>query len=149
MKLTDLRRELPQTKGIVVDPKPEIPKDLVYPLTDKLDFDELSSMQIAALKAIANGKVDFEGVSDRMMEVIEELQIHGLVNSDYKLNAIGQKAIELAAALGGGRERRQAARKGPEMELDGDVYNDDYSPSRDPDESIYSPNLYGTGNPHV
>jgi|AntRauTorcE11897_2_1112592.scaffolds.fasta_scaffold00120_13 hypothetical protein len=77
----------------------------------QLDFNELTSIQIGALRAISAGRLDFDNASDRMMDVIYELQHYNLLDRSMELTVTGNKAVGLADRLGGSAERRRAASK--------------------------------------
>lgn len=120
-----------------------------------LDFNDLSSIQIGALRAIHDGRLDFDNASDRMQNVLYDLQDFNLIDDFYELTPTGQKAVKLAMEIGGS-ERRQAAQRAAKanmLDQDEDVYdtaypvdNDDFGADDDEDLSIYQPNRYGTAN---
>lgn len=103
-------------------------------LENGLDFNELSSIHIGTLRALSDNRVDFENASDRMIEMIETLQVMGFVDTQTKLTSSGTKAVELAKLLGGSRDRRRAASM-DDVEIDtSDIYDDDYAGSDDFDD---------------
>lgn len=115
----------------------------------KLDFNDLSSLHIAALKAIKNEKMDFENASERMMDIVYELEDYNLINSMYELTQTGEKALRLAQKLGGSKERRRASAK-KDVNVNS-VYDDDYGHNHfdgmdDEDMSIFQPNRFGSPN---
>lgn len=74
----------------------------------KLDFDDLTSVQIGTLRAISKDIVDFENVSDSILSTLYGLQEYNLLDSEFKLTATGEKALNLSDKLGGSLERRRA-----------------------------------------
>ena len=115
-------------------------------LTESYDFNELSSLHIAALKAINDGRMDIDNASDRMFDMVYELIHNGLVTNDITLTPAGERAIELAQELGGSKERRRAAAQ-KDVEVDiSDIYNTGDEDEFDVDMSPYQPNRFGT--PH-
>ena len=119
-------------------------------LDNGTDFNDLSSRHIGTLRAIANGRLDFENASERMIEMLEELQMTGFITSDIQLTSSATKAIELAELLGGSKERRRAASMGDVEISDDDIYIDDYANSEDDVgfDSIYQANRFGAHNPN-
>jgi hypothetical protein len=105
--------------------------------------------------------LDFDNASDRMMDVVYELQGYGLVDGHNELTKTGQQAIELSHSLGGSKDRRRAANMknaedinldDEEFELpDTDVYDDDYGGNFElgDDDSVMQMNRAGTLNPQV
>ena len=116
-------------------------------LTKDISFDDLSSLHIAAIRAIADNRMDYDNMSDRMMDVVSELQAYGLVDDTYNLTGAGNKALTIYHMVGGGAERRRAAAQ-KHVDVD-DIYNTDYGPNDLEDESPYQMNKTGTLNPHV
>ena len=126
-----------------------------------LNFNDLSSLHVGALKAIYDSRLDFDNASDRMMDVIYELQVYGLVDSGNELTKSGQQAIELSHSLGGSKDRRRAANMknaedinpdDEEFELPNtDVYDDDYDGNFElgDDDSVMQMNRTGTLTQHV
>ena len=122
----------------------------------ELDFNELTSIQIGALRAISDGRLDFENTSDSMDMVLYDLQEYNLLDSEFELTPTGQKAVDLAIKLGGSFERRQAAMakdlKVDDKEDIDDVYDDDYGGDLGYDDehmSIHQGNRYGSVHHHV
>lgn len=122
----------------------------------KLDFNELTSLQIAALRAIADERLDFENASDQMMQILYDLQNYNLLDTDFELTRTGGKAVSLAQELGGSVERRKAAAKArmpTNIDIDpNDVYSDDYGGDSDyGDEymSVHQPNRFGSPNQNM
>ena len=118
-----------------------------------LDFNELTSIHIGALRAIADERLDFDNASDRMLDVVYELQELNLVNQVFELTPTGAKAVRLATTLGGSYEKRKAANRKPvepENEVDpDDVYDDDYGSDLgydDDDMSEFNHNRFGSPN---
>jgi len=122
-----------------------------------LNFNELSPLHVGALKAIYDGRLDFDNASDRMMDIVYELQEYGLVDNNSELTKNGQQAIELSHSLGGSRDRRRAANMKNSKEIDSellpntDVYDDEYDSNfkLGDDDSVMQMNRTGTFNPHV
>jgi len=44
-------------------------------------FNDLSSKHIGAIKAIGDGRLDFDNATDRMMNIVYELEAYGLIDS--------------------------------------------------------------------
>jgi hypothetical protein len=86
----------------------QIKEPLDTKLTDSLDFDDLTSMEIACLKLLKSGTYDVDSMSDRMFDTLFKLEVDELVYN-HKVTASGEKAINLAFELGGSKERRRAA----------------------------------------
>ena len=127
-------------------------QDLILEMN--LSFDDLTSLHVAALKAIGDKRLDFDGATDRMKDVVYELQEFNLVDDNHNLTPSGVKAVNLAQSLGGSKERRNAAKK-YKIKLDykdyeDDPYLDDYGGhlELDGDDSIYQPNRMGNDNGH-
>jgi hypothetical protein len=132
-----------------------------------LKFNDLSSLHIGALKAINDGRLDFEEATDRMMDVVYELEEYGLIDQYYKLTDPGQQAIELTQTLGGSRDRRRAATMQDPADIDlddteldnqlsgdfnvDDVYDDDYGGNFElgDDDSVMQQNRAGGIIPHA
>lgn len=131
-----------------------------------LNFNDLSPLHIGALKAIYDGRLDFDNASDRMLDVVYELQGYALVDTYNGLTKTGQEAIELSHSLGGSRDRRRAASRkdAKELDLDGeefdlnddmlpdtDVYDDDYDGNfkLGDDDSVMQMNRTGTLKSHL
>jgi len=124
-------------------------------LENDLSFNDLSSLHIAALRAIDEGRMDVDNASDRMMFVLYELQEFTLVDDEYNLTRMGYKAIMLAHRLGGSLERRRAGTQ-KDIDLDdiediefdpNDVYDDDYAgydSTLDDYDSIFNMNRTGS-----
>lgn len=125
-------------------------QDLI--LENNLSFDDLSSMHIAGIRAIAEDRFDIDAVSDKMRDVVWELQEFGIVDLAYGLTPMGRKAVGLIHSLGGSKDRRNAGRKLiPQDDIDvnvDDVYDDDYGGNfeLDDDDSIFQPNRAGSIN---
>ena len=75
-----------------------------------LDFNDLTSIQIGALRSLYNKRIDFDTASDRMHDVIFDLQNMNLVDDTYELTDLGVRAVNLALTLGGSERRKAAAR---------------------------------------
>lgn len=119
----------------------------------KLDFNDLSTVQVAALKAIDDGRLDFDNASDRMLDVLYDLQDFNLLDQMFELTPTGGKAVRLTKKLGGSKEKRKAqSRKeiNPDDLPDEDPYDTtDYHDATGYDEdemSIYQPNRFGSPN---
>lgn len=110
-----------------------------------LDFNDLSSIQIGALRAISDGRLDFANASDRMMDIVYELQGLNLVNAAYDLTPTGEKAVGLALTLGGAERRAAAFKAQKQQKYDRDVndYNDYENTMDDDDWSEYELNRFG------
>lgn len=91
------------------------------------DFNDLTSKQIGTIRAIVAGRVTYDDISERMLETVEELQLTGLVTKSLELTPTGRQVIDLAAVLGGSKERRRAATLDMVEVNDEDVYVDDYA----------------------
>ena len=117
-------------------------------LENGMDFNELSSRHIGTLRAVNDGRVDINDVSERMYEMIETLIVMGLISDDLSLTPSGQQALGLADTLGGSKERRRAATKDTVDIDDEDVYADDYGGNDldDFDDSVYQTNRFGSPN---
>lgn len=76
----------------------------------RLNFNDLSAIEVAAIRGIADGRVDFENASDRMLDVLEQLKDYGLLDQNYELTQSGLKANELAIKHGS-YEKRQAQQR--------------------------------------
>lgn len=110
-----------------------------------LDFNDLSSLQIGTLRAISDGRVDFANATDRMLDIVDQLQGYNLVDAAYSLTPTGEKAVGLALTIGGS-ERRAAvakAQRQKEYDPDKDVYNDYEDVMDNDDWSELDPNRYG------
>lgn len=142
-------------------------------LENGFDFNELSSLHVGALKAIYDDRLDFANATDRMMDVVYELQEYGLVDTNKGLTKTGQQAIELTHILGGSRDRRRAAnmKNAKELNLDDeefdlddeefdldddmlpniDMYDDDYDGNfkLGADDSVMQMNRTGRVNPYA
>lgn len=110
-----------------------------------LDFNDLSSIQIGALRAISDGRLDFANATDRMMSIVYELQGVNLVDDAYDLTPMGEKAVGLALTLGGVERRVAAFKAQKQQEYDRDVndYNDYENTMDDDDWSEYEMNRFG------
>lgn len=109
-----------------------------------LDFNDLTSIQIGALRAIYDNRLDFDNASERMLDVVSELQNLSLVDDTFELTDLGNKAVQLALQLGGSERRQAAARAAAKVQLD-DIYDDDYPTTDDrfgDDWSEYQTNKY-------
>ena len=113
-------------------------------LTEDLDFNDLKSLHIAALRAIDEDRMDVYDASDRMMDILYELQSNDLIDDNYQLTELGAKALAMAKSLGGSKERRRAAAM-KDVKID-DIYDDDYADNSIDDESPYQTNKHGTAN---
>jgi len=68
-------------------------KDVILEMN--LNFDDLTSLHIAALRAIAENRLDFENASDRMLDVIFEFDKSRLMPRSYAtLNALGEVLVK-------------------------------------------------------
>jgi hypothetical protein len=118
----------------------------------RLDFDELTPLQIAALRAINDNRLDFENTSDAMDDVLQELRQLNLLDHNYDLTQTGEKAVRLAIKLGSA-ERRRAQElstinaKHDELTSD-DVYDDgdEFQGLNDEDISDTEMNRFGSPN---
>ena len=123
-------------------------ESVITVLENGIDFNELTSRHIGTLRAIRDKRVDINDVSERMYEMIETLQVMGLISDDLSLTQSGEQALKLADTLGGSKERRRAATK-DDVEIDmTDIYDDDYS---NPDDdigfdSVFQGNRFGSPN---
>lgn len=119
-------------------------------LENNIDFDDLSPIQVGALKAIADGRLDFENASDRMIDVLYDLQDFGLLDREFELTSSGLEAVD-AARTHGSYEKRKAQRKAQAEPRYDDL--DDMDDSRfgeDVDDwSEYEMNRYGTPNDNL
>ena len=106
-----------------------------------LDFNDLTSIQIGALRAIHDNRFDFDTASDRMLDVVTELQNLNLVDDIFDLTELGSKAVTIALQLGGSQRRQAAARAAIKVELDED-YDEDNGYSEDDDWPDYQTTRY-------
>lgn len=116
-----------------------------------LDFNDLSAMHIGALRAIHDGRLDFVNATDRMMDLVYELQGFNLVDDAYDLTETGKKAVGLALTLGSA-ERRAAAAKAEKLKTydpDEDIYNDYEDQMDDDDWSDDEMNRFGGINHNI
>lgn len=120
-------------------------EDISTKLGNGIDFNELTSRHIGTLRAVAGDRVDYE--NEKMIEMLETLQILGLVDDTQRLTPSGTQAIELAETLGGSKERRRAAaREDVKVDVE-DLYDDDYAANSEEDirfVSAYKANRFGT-----
>lgn len=119
-------------------------------LGKSIDFNTLTSLNIAALRAIDDERMDVKNASERMMDVLYELQYNELIDNSFKLTPNGKKAIALAQTLGGSKERRRAGDQ-KDVDIDAetaDIYKDDHAGNDElgDDESIYQGNKFGSPN---
>jgi hypothetical protein len=106
-------------------------------LDNGIDFNDLTSRQIGTLRAIADNRVDYTDASEEKLEMLETLQIIGLVDHSQQVTPSGRKAVALANVLGGSKERRRAAAR-EDVELDeADIYVDNYTTSVDDEDVEY------------
>lgn len=111
----------------------------------------LTSIHIGTLKAIRDDRFDHTGASERMMDVIGELQAYKFVDDRYKVTPSGLEALAVINSMGGGAERRRAAKLKDVKVDDDDIYHDEHSRGMetDDDDSIYQMNRTGSFNPYV
>lgn len=116
----------------------EFSKDLKRTLKEqrggRLNFNDLSPMQVAAIRGIADGRVDFENASDKMLDVMDELQDLGVLNQQYELTGMGQKAAELAQKHGSLEKRKAQQRvqqRGKVSPDEEDDFEGDYGDDED------------------
>ena len=105
------------------------------PSKNRLNFNDLTAIEVAAIRGVADGRVDFENASDRMLDVLEQLKDYGILDQSYELTQSGLKANELAKKHGSYEKRQAQQRKmkepRKEPELDQDRYADIDDPSDD------------------
>ena len=103
------------------------------PSKNRLNFNDLTAIEVAAIRGVADGRVDFENASDRMLDVLEQLKDYGLLDQSYELTQSGLKANELAKKYGSYEKRQAQERKSKEPqkqpELDQNRYDDIDDPS--------------------
>jgi hypothetical protein len=118
-------------------------------LENNVSFDDLSPLQVGALKAINDGRLDFENASDRMIDVLYDLQDFGLLDKEFELTTNGLQAVEIAQTHGSydKRKAQKRAQMQPDVDLDfedEDDFREDLS-----DWSEYEMNRYGTPNDNL
>ncbi len=106
-----------------------------------LDFNDLTSIQIGALRSIHDNRFDFDTASERMLDVVTELQNLNLVDDIFDLTELGKQAVTIALRLGGSQRRQAAARAAIKVELDED-YDEDDGYSADDDWPDYQTTRY-------
>ena len=113
-------------------------------LINGIDFNDLTSKQIGTIRAVDAGRVNYDNISERMLESVEDLQLMGFITNDLELTLVGKEVITLAMAMGGSKERRRAATLDTVEVSDEDVYVDEYNTSDDPiDTELYRINRFG------
>lgn len=75
-----------------------------------LTFRDLNSMQIALIKKLAKGEIDYENLSPNAWAVINSLQDLDLVDQQLNLTQKGVRASEIASKVGGTDLRRAGVR---------------------------------------
>jgi hypothetical protein len=81
--------------------------DINTMINSKVDFNQLSSLQIGGLRQIERGSFCEHSASDKMLSAIYVLQDMGLVDELFNLTSDGSIALTLSDKLGGGSEKRR------------------------------------------
>lgn len=93
--------------------------NVVENIKRKMKYSDLTPIQIAALRGTSENRIDFENMSERMEEVIQDLRSFGLLDDDFKLTQIGQKVVDTAKQHGGydrnrAKEMKKIKQRNPE-----------------------------------